>query len=118
VTVGIPDVTALDSVGLRVVAVNGIEVPAEPAASYQRPDIVLPVGTTSPVTVTLEASQIPLGTTVTVTATPLSGPTVVAVSTPLGGTPAAATATATLAVPTSQPSIIAAHVTFVAAAAP
>jgi hypothetical protein len=78
----------------------------------------LPAGTTSPVTIALEARQIPLGTTITVTATPLSGASVSAVSTPLVGTPDAATATATLAIPTTQPSIISATASFTLSAAP
>jgi hypothetical protein len=70
------------------------------------------------VTVALEASQIPLGTTITVTATPLSGTPVSAESTPLAGTLASATATATLAIPTSQPCVISATASFTLAGTP
>jgi hypothetical protein len=112
VTVGAPDALALSVVGLRIAAIGGVPVPSAPAGSYNTPDVILPAGTTSPVTVTLEASQIPLGTTITVTATPLSGPPVLTTSTPLVGTPAAATATATLAIPTTQPSVISATASF------
>lgn len=118
VTVGTPDILALDVVGLRIASVGGVPAPAQPGGAYGTPDIILPAGATSPVTIELEASQIPLGTTITVTASPLSGAPVVALSTPLVGTPAAATATATLAIPATQPSVISATASFSVAAAP
>jgi hypothetical protein len=118
VTVGQPDGVALGVVELRIVSVAGVRAPANPRGSYGAPDVILPAGTTTPVTVGLEASQIPLGTTVTVTATPLSGAAISAVSTPLIGTPAAATASATLAIPTSQPSVISATAAFMLSGAP
>ena len=112
VTVGAPDVLSLSVVGLRIAAIGGVRPPATPTGSYATPDVILPAGTTSPVAITLEASQIPPGTTVTVIATPLSGAPVVVTSTPLIGTTAATTATATLAVPTTQPSIVSATAAF------
>jgi hypothetical protein len=112
VTVGAPDVLALDVVGLRIAAVAGVPTPLAPGGSYATPDVILPAGTTTPLTVALEASQIPLGTTITVTATPLSGAPVVAISTPLAGTRSAATATATLPISTAQPSVISATAVF------
>ena len=101
VSVGVPEAVALDVVRLRIAAVDGVPAPEHPTGSYLAPDIVLPAGIVGPVTIALEASQIPLGTTVTVTATPLSGVPVVAVSTPLTCTAASATATATLVVPST-----------------
>lgn len=118
VTVGTPDAVALNVVGLRIAAVAGVLAPASPLGSYGAPDVILPPGTASPVTIALEARQIPPGTTITVTATPLSGASISTVSTPLIGTPAAATATATLAIPTSQPSILSATATFTLTTAP
>lgn len=112
VTTGPPDAITLSVVGLRIGAIAGVRTPAAPAGSYVAPDVILPAGTASPVSVALEASQIPLGTTITVTATPLSGSPVFAISTPLVGTAAAATATATLAIPTTQPSVISATASF------
>ncbi|HEY7519232.1 MAG TPA: hypothetical protein VIE36_13140 [Methylomirabilota bacterium] len=117
-TVGTPDALAFNVVGLRIAAIGGVSAPAAPVGSYGTPDIVLPAGTTSPVTVTLEAREIPLGTTITVAATPLSGAPVLATSTPLIGTPAAATATATLAIPTMQPSVLSATAVFTLSGAP
>lgn len=118
VTAGRPEAVALGVVGLRIAAVAGAPAPANPLGSYGTPDIILPAGTTSPVTIALEAQQIPLGTTITVTATPMSGAPVSALSTPLVGTPAAATASATLAIPTTQPSVISATASFTLSAAP
>ena len=118
ITVGSPDAIAVNVVGLRIAAVAGVPAPADPQGSYAAPDVILPPGTTGPVTIALEAREIPLGTTITVTATPLSGPPVSAVSTPLVGTPAVATATATLALPTSQPSILSAIAAFTLTSAP
>jgi hypothetical protein len=112
VTVGAPDVLALSLVGLRIAAVAGVPAPMAPGGSYSAPDVILPAGTASPITVVVEASQIPLGTTIAVTATPLSGTPVLAISTPLAGTPSAATATATLAISTTQPSVISATAAF------
>ena len=118
VTVGTPDALALNVVALRIATIGGVPVPSAPGGSYSTPDVILPAGTTSPVTVALETSRIPLGTTFTVTATPLSGPPVLATSTPLVGTPAAATAAATLAIPTTQPSVISATASFTLTGAP
>ena len=118
VTVGTPDTLSLGMVGLRIAAIAGVRTPPAPGGAYGTPDVVLPAGTASPVTIALEASQIPLGTTITVTATPLSGAPVVATSTPLVGTVPAATATATLAIPTTQPSIISATAAFTLTGAP
>jgi hypothetical protein len=118
VTAGTPDTVALNLVGLRITAIDGVRAPDAPNGSYDAPDVILPAGTTSPVTVRLAASQIPLGTTVTVTATPLSGAPIVAISTPLTGTAAVATANATLQIPTTQPSVISATASFTVGAAP
>jgi hypothetical protein len=117
VSVGTPDVLALDPVGLRIASVGGVPAPPGPRGSYDTLDVILPAGSTSPVVVELEARHIPLGTTITVTATPLSGPAFSAVSTPLTGTIAASTATATLALPPSQPSILSATASFTLGAA-
>jgi hypothetical protein len=118
VTTGAPDGATLQVVSLRIAAVGGVRAPDQPAGSYAAPDVVLPVGTASPVTVALETTQIPLGTTITVTATPLSGPPVVAVSTPLAGTQAAGTASAALVIPTEQPVVIGASAAFTLAGQP
>jgi hypothetical protein len=118
VTAGMPDAQPLDVVRLRIATVGGAPAPEHPAGSYVTPDVVLPAGAASPVVVVLEASQIPLGTTILVTATPLSGAPVVAMSTPLAGTPATATASASLPLDRTQPSLIAASAAFTLGTAP
>jgi hypothetical protein len=118
VSVGVPDTLAVNAIALRIASIGGVAAPARPVGSYATPDVILPLGTASPVTIALEAVQVPPGTTVVVTATPLSGAPVSVVSGPLVGTQAAATATATLAIPTSQPSVISATASFTVSGAP
>jgi hypothetical protein len=69
-------------------------------------------------TVSLAATNIPLGTTVAVTAKPQNGAASAAVSSALAGTLAASTASASLTIPTSQPSVLSASATFTLAALP
>lgn len=103
---------------LTITSVAGVAAPASPTGSFAIPDITLPAGTANPMTIALAASNIPLGTTVTVTAKPLDGAASLATSTPLAGTLAASTATAILTIPTNQPSVISASATFTLAALP
>ncbi len=97
---------------LRIASVAGVAAPASPASSFSNPDIVLPADTTNPVTVNLEASNIPLGTTMTVKATGQTGAATSATSTGLSGTVASSTASATVTIPTNQPSVISATASF------
>jgi len=101
---------------LTITSVAGVAAPAAPTASFASPDVTLPAGTANPVTVGLAASNIPLGTTIAVTVKPLNGAAASATSTPLSGTLAASTATASLTIPTNQPSVISASATFTLAA--
>jgi hypothetical protein len=117
-TVGVPDPAPVGLVSLRIGAVGGVRAPANPSGSYTTPDVILPAGTSSPITVALEASQIPLGTTIIVTATPLSGVPTSVVSTPLAGTPAAASASASVPIAAGQPSVISATASFTVGGAP
>ncbi len=79
---------------------------------------MIPASTSNPMTIGLTASNIPLGTAVTVTVKPLNGAASSATSTTLAGTLAASTATATVTIPTNQPSVISASATFTLAALP
>jgi hypothetical protein len=76
------------------------------------PDILLPVGTTNPLEVVLSAINIPLGTTILVTATPQSGSQTSALSSGLSGTLPSSTATASLTLNLSQVSVLTATATF------
>ncbi len=106
------------SPSLTITSVAGVAAPASPTGSYSSPDILLPAGTANPMTIALAAVNIPLGTTVTVTVKPLDGAASSATSTALTGTLAASAATASLTIPTNQPSVISASTTFTLAALP
>jgi hypothetical protein len=82
------------------------------------PDIVIPFGTPNPMTVALAATNIPLGTTVNVTVSGITGGNNSAVSSPLAGTPAASTASASVTIPTDRASVISASATFTLASLP
>lgn len=103
---------------LTITSVAGVSAPIAPTGSFSTPDITLPAGTANPMTIGLAASNIPLGATVTVTVTPLNGAASSAVSSGLAGTLAASTASASLTIPTNQPSVISASATFTLAALP
>jgi hypothetical protein len=102
---------------LRIASVGGVAAPAAPTGSFTIADVVLPPTTTNPVTVSLQAANIPLGTTIVVTAKGLYDPASSATSTPLAGTLAASTAIASVAIPTNEPSVISASASFVLTAA-
>ncbi len=96
---------------LSVTSIAGVNVPAYPTGSYTQPDILLPNTTTNPVTVTLSASYIPVGTTVTVSVVPeLGGAT--NVNTTLSGTLESSTGSANVNLSTVYPNVIMAQATF------
>jgi hypothetical protein len=98
---------------LAIATVAGVAAPATPSGSFlTAPDILLPTGTTSPVAVGLTAANVPLGTTILVTATPQSGAKTTATSTGLAGTVETSTATASLSVSLTQTSVLTASATF------
>jgi hypothetical protein len=97
---------------LRITAVGGVNAPTNPKASFAaNPDIVVPTTVSNPVTVALQASNIPLNTIVQVTQiTDVNVKTTVN-STPLAGTAANSTATASVTLPTSGMSVLTATTT-------
>jgi hypothetical protein len=97
---------------LSISSVAGVAAPGAPQAAYAVPDITLPATATSPVAVILSAANVPLGTTITVTATPFQGTATTAVSSGLSGTLGASTATASVAIPLTQPVVLGATATF------
>jgi hypothetical protein len=96
---------------LRFTSVAGLPAPANPQGSYGTPDLALPAGFTNPAAITLEASQIPVGTVVTVRSAPLQG-SVSSITGPLTGTDTASTASVSLTLPTNQPTVLTAEATF------
>lgn len=102
------DVFVFGMPALRIASVAGQPAPAVPTGSA---DIVLPVDEPNPVLIGLEASNVPLGNTITVTLTPPFGEPVAVVSNALNGSAANSTATASIDLP-EGPSILLATLTF------
>jgi hypothetical protein len=109
-------VTLASGPTLQITAVAGVTAPAQPSGSFVTPDLTLPASTTNPVSVSLAAANIPVGTVVTVTVTPLGGASSSTTAT-LAGTNAASSASASVTIPTNQPSLIGATATFTLLAA-
>ncbi len=109
-------VTLSGAPSLQFTSVAGLPAPAIPQGSYLTPDVNIPAGFTNPVAIVLQASQIPLGTVVTVTSTPLQagGSSATGV---LTGTLAASTVSVNLTLPTNEPTILTATANFAVAAA-
>jgi hypothetical protein len=116
VSVGQPSsVTLAGAPTLRITSIGGVAAPTSPTASLTRPDVVLPTTTTNPVTVSLAGTNIPLGTVITVTVGGQNGGAASTASSGLAGTLAASTASASVTIPTNQPSIVSASASFVIA---
>ncbi len=100
---------------LRITRVAGVDAPPAPNGSFAMPDVSVPGATPSTASVDLAASNIPLGTTVSVWVTLAYGPSWVyapVTSTALSGTLASSTATASgVPIPT-QPFLLNAEATF------
>lgn len=95
---------------LQFSTINGIAVPASPTGAYATPDIFFPPGTTSPVTVTLTATNTPPGTIFRVQTIPQGALMVAPTDTaPSTGTCTSSTASATVAVPAGQVAAIKAY---------
>jgi hypothetical protein len=67
-------------------SIGGVAVPGNPSGQYGLPDIVLPSSTTNPVSVNISATNIPVGTQVTVTSVPEYGSSNSSISQGLAGT--------------------------------
>jgi len=110
-------VTLPNAPSLRITSVGGVTAPAAPAGSFTVADVVLPATITNPVTISLAATNIPPGTTVAVTVRGFYGEATSTVSTPLTGTLASSTASASVTIPTNEPSIVGASASFLLSAA-
>jgi hypothetical protein len=89
----LPSLATLPSIS--VTSINGIAVPASPTGSFTVPDVLL--NSTSPLTVTIHASNIPLGTVPTIYFYTENYPDqTIAASAGLAGTLGSSTATATV----------------------
>ncbi len=98
---------------LSITSIAGVNVPANPTGSYSQIDIILPGTTTNPVSVGLSASNIPVGTTVTVSVLPQFGSPASATAV-LNGTLASSTAATSVDISTVQNffSVVTAAATF------
>jgi hypothetical protein len=93
-------ITPPNSPALRIASVGGVTAPATPGGSLQSvPDVIVPSAQPNPVTVALEAANIPVGTVISVTLTPSNGTRTTVQSGPLSGTLAASTASASVNLP-------------------
>ncbi len=73
---------------IRITSVGGASVPANPIGEN---DVILPSSIVNPVTVAFAATDVPLGSTVELTISPISGSSTTVVSAGLSGTPASST---------------------------
>jgi hypothetical protein len=97
---------------LQIASIGGLAVPAAPAASYSVPDLTLPLGTTNPIPVVVNATNTPVGapTVITVRVMPQGNASSVAVpGADHAGTFASSTATANVTLPSGQVSVLQAH---------
>lgn len=93
-------ITPPNSPALRIASVGGVNAPATPTGSLQSvPDVIVPASTANPVTVALEASNMPVGTVVQVILTPSRGARTTVSSSGLAGTESASTASASVNLP-------------------
>ena len=115
VSSGQPTTVALSNAPtLLISSIAGVAAPASPTGLFSTPDVTLPAGTTNPVSVAITASNIPLGTVVTVTVSGVNDGNASA-SGALSGTLGLSTTAVNVTIPTTQPSVISASATFVLA---
>lgn len=83
---------------LRVLSVGGLPVTTSPTGTFSVPDVT--VNSSSPLPVAIEASNVPVGTIVTLTIFTENAPDQIIQSTPLAGSVALSTASASVTLPT------------------
>lgn len=97
----------IDVPTLTITAVGSAAVQTStPGALYTTADVVLPSDTTNPVTVTVTATNIPVGTSFSVTVIPQFAASSTVNSTLSAGTFAQSTATASVTIPTGQVTVL------------
>jgi hypothetical protein len=101
---GSPPLTNLPTVTVTNIA--GITVPASPTGSLSVADVTVAAGTVNPVSVTISANNIPLGTIFTIEVLPQFGPALYFPTSGSTGTFASSTATAIVSFPQGQISLI------------
>jgi len=115
ISVGLQNPTTVANLPqLTIKSVGGINAPANPIGSlHQLPDITVPTSVANPVTVVIEARNIPVApaTQVQVTLTRESGERLTVSSSNLTGTTATSTANASVTLPTTGINVITAALT-------
>jgi hypothetical protein len=91
---------------LTITSVGGIATPGTPGGLYATADVVLPAGTTNPVTISLTATNTPVGTTFSVRLLQQFANSVTVTSTASTGTFASSTATASMTLPVTQINVL------------
>lgn len=97
---------------LAITSIGGVSVPSNAAGLYNSPDITLPADTTNPVSIGVSASNIPVGTVITISVIPQNDAKNNFSSTPLAGTLQSSSATANVDLSFQYTCIITASVTY------
>jgi hypothetical protein len=92
---------------LRITSIAGVATPAAPTGSLTVPDVNFATAPVNPASISLAATKIPIGTTVSVRVTATIGAAVTVTSTALTGTFDNSTATASVDIPPGQGQIAA-----------
>lgn len=96
---------------LSIISIASTTVPSAIFGSYTTPDISLPSTITNPISISISAANIPVGTTINVSAVPQFGSPTATTAT-LAGTDTSSTATASLSISLTCPSVITVQTTF------
>ncbi len=112
---GTPALTSLPT--LTITTVGGMTVPGSPGGAYATADLTLSAATTNPVTVTVNATNIPVGTIVTIRVLPEGEPMTPFLSLPSTGTFANSTASASVNFKYGKTSVLSACVGYTQVAA-
>ncbi len=93
-------------------SIGGAAAPVAPNGDFGTPDVVLPPGSTNPVNIVMAATNIPLGTRITVRLTRQLVEATTVLSTPLVGTIALSSAMADMTLPLGEVSLLLAFANF------
>ena len=104
-------VTPANMPTLTIVSAGSVDAPSIPKGSFGAPDIMLPYNTQNPIMVVITGANAPVGTTVTLKASPAIG-SVTTVTGTLAGTDASSSVSLQINISKAYPSVLTASVTF------
>ena len=109
ISYGLPGaVTVANAPRLRIASIGGIATPASPLGSpLGLPDVTLPAAQSNPVSVTVEATNVPLSTTVQVAVIPSAGTRASYPCGQLGGSDTLSAGTANVTLPAGMSVVVA-----------